>query len=646
MVIPLMAEDPDKKEEQKLEFTPEGETLGYISLDQARVLAMEHARDNQGFYGWRYSRRELVWEELSAEDSEDYYRIQLAYRPAGTFRGNPGTEQFIIDKIGEIRLRQRLQAPSKQGPPVLLLSTLGVIILGLIGVGAVFASGGFGGGGEEPSGIVSLPEATPVATTVNSSVRETPETPTSKPDSTEPSATVGTEGPIVTNPTTFELQPLESDAGLEYVPAEDSPGLEIFAVQSAAQSFTVASAGTITGVELLGIGRHADCQSQGDLNFRLLATVNGFPGVPSLYARALTPQEVAVGRSNLKIDCPEGSPVAAFQTLALELSTGADSTAPCFYGWNGDWPGEYQGGQAFTLTPYSTEWQPDSRDMGFRVFFEEFEARALPEPTRGSSLTATDVPPAPTNTPNAASGLEPNMARIEGNLLFNNQSITEFTPQPPIFQIRDRVAGQECEQSRVAWRALLVDSYNARTGEYATSDLPAGEYCLLTTIDAAEPFDALATLPGDYLSGSGHGTEISLAGGEVKELDLQFKRFLHLFGPVDNGRLPLNLLGTTERVFGSTLEVAWESFGEAVRYDVTIRTCDTVPCRNSLTVFRQSLQQSELQVELPPSELGETYWLNVVAFNAINQQISRFWTTHGSSRNDGLYFSVAQNDSG
>ena len=42
-----MAEDQGKKEE-KFDFTLEGEALGYISLDQARVLAMEHARDNRG----------------------------------------------------------------------------------------------------------------------------------------------------------------------------------------------------------------------------------------------------------------------------------------------------------------------------------------------------------------------------------------------------------------------------------------------------------------------------------------------------------------------------------------------------------------------------------------------------------------------
>jgi len=43
-----MAEE-DKEDEPKLEFDSAGQTLGYISLDQARVLAMEHARDNRAF---------------------------------------------------------------------------------------------------------------------------------------------------------------------------------------------------------------------------------------------------------------------------------------------------------------------------------------------------------------------------------------------------------------------------------------------------------------------------------------------------------------------------------------------------------------------------------------------------------------------
>lgn len=43
-----MADDPGSKEEEKFEFTPEGESLGYISLEQARVVAMQTARDEPG----------------------------------------------------------------------------------------------------------------------------------------------------------------------------------------------------------------------------------------------------------------------------------------------------------------------------------------------------------------------------------------------------------------------------------------------------------------------------------------------------------------------------------------------------------------------------------------------------------------------
>ena len=107
-----MDEDQGKKEEEKLDFTPEGEALVYISLDQARVRAIEHARDNREFYGPLYSQGELVWEVLSQEESEDYYDIRLSFRPAAGFGGQPGVEQFTIDKTGPITLRQILSQPT------------------------------------------------------------------------------------------------------------------------------------------------------------------------------------------------------------------------------------------------------------------------------------------------------------------------------------------------------------------------------------------------------------------------------------------------------------------------------------------------------------------------------------------------------
>ena len=100
----------DAKDDDKLEFTPEGETAGYISLDQARVPALQHARDNREFYG-RYAERELVWQVVGADETEDFYEVRLSYRPARAFRGRPGVEQFTIDKTGPIEFRQILNEP-------------------------------------------------------------------------------------------------------------------------------------------------------------------------------------------------------------------------------------------------------------------------------------------------------------------------------------------------------------------------------------------------------------------------------------------------------------------------------------------------------------------------------------------------------
>ena len=103
-----MAEEEETKED-KLDFTTTGE--GYIGLDQARVQAIEHARDNTDFYGPEYQGVRLVWEVVSTEETDDYYEIRLSFRPAGRYRGEPGIEQFIFDKTGDLRVRQLFDEP-------------------------------------------------------------------------------------------------------------------------------------------------------------------------------------------------------------------------------------------------------------------------------------------------------------------------------------------------------------------------------------------------------------------------------------------------------------------------------------------------------------------------------------------------------
>ena len=113
-----MTEDPGKQEEQKFDFTFTGEVPGYISLDQARVLAIQHARDNTDFYGARFSGITFVWEVISQEETEDFYEIRLSFRPAGRYRGEPGIEQFTINKLnGVVEIRQVLDEPVSEDLP-------------------------------------------------------------------------------------------------------------------------------------------------------------------------------------------------------------------------------------------------------------------------------------------------------------------------------------------------------------------------------------------------------------------------------------------------------------------------------------------------------------------------------------------------
>ena len=167
-----MAEEEKKKEEEKLELDSAGESLGYISLEQARVLAIQHARDNPGFYGRAYSRLTLVWEVINQEEGEEFYDFKLSFRPAGRFQGQPGVEQLIIGKTGNIELRQILDEPTGVAQPAgrrprqLLLGALGLVMLGTVAVIAVVAVGGLGrGDNSQPGAAASLPTATPIPAT-------------------------------------------------------------------------------------------------------------------------------------------------------------------------------------------------------------------------------------------------------------------------------------------------------------------------------------------------------------------------------------------------------------------------------------------------------------------------------------------------
>ena len=187
------------------------------------------------------------------------------------------------------------------------------------------------------------------------------------------------------------VDPLVSDAGLEYVPVRYSGGLEIFAGQRVAMSFTVPADGAITAVELVSLG-HQDCRADAALDFRLMATVEGYPGTPVFYFVSIPPEDVDLEQSNFRIDLPEAWPVGAYQTLALELSTNDDPTTGdnCYYAWDGESPGSYRGGQAFSSRDGGRTWLPDRKDLAFRIFFQPDSPAAIPAVTL-SALVRRDL---------------------------------------------------------------------------------------------------------------------------------------------------------------------------------------------------------------------------------------------------------------
>jgi len=157
-----MAQDQGKQEE-KIDFTAEGEVFGYISLDQAEVLAMRTARETPGAYGSAYVDVPMAFDVVESDETEDHYRITLSFRPQGEFRGKPGREQFFIEKEGAVAHRQVLSALRRRQRLPILPAAIGLVAAGgIAAVVAVFALSGSGDGSA-----ADTPEATlaPASTT-------------------------------------------------------------------------------------------------------------------------------------------------------------------------------------------------------------------------------------------------------------------------------------------------------------------------------------------------------------------------------------------------------------------------------------------------------------------------------------------------
>jgi len=107
--------------EKRDQFDSSGQVKGYISLDQAMLLARQRAREDAQLYRRRLGWEEIVWSELSSEQREDTYRVVLQFRrPARLVREEQtGEEEFVFDLTGKLEFRQVLAWPegAESAPP-------------------------------------------------------------------------------------------------------------------------------------------------------------------------------------------------------------------------------------------------------------------------------------------------------------------------------------------------------------------------------------------------------------------------------------------------------------------------------------------------------------------------------------------------
>jgi hypothetical protein len=196
-----MAEDQGK-EEEKFDFTGEGEAEDYVTLDQARFVAMQTAREEPGNYGPAWQTVPMVFEVVNAEETEDDYALTLAFRPEGEFTGAPGQEQFVFrNKVGEVAFRQVLSLPRRGRRFPVLPVAIGLVVVGVIAaVAVIFVVGGFGADGGMAA--VAAPTETPVATEASTLTSEpTAISPTDIPTSTPMATATPTPTPVPPVPT-------------------------------------------------------------------------------------------------------------------------------------------------------------------------------------------------------------------------------------------------------------------------------------------------------------------------------------------------------------------------------------------------------------------------------------------------------------
>lgn len=105
----------DEAKTDLFEFDEYGQEVRYVSIVQARIAVIKYAQVNHADYGPQYADLPLVWDLAKASSpDDDLYHILLHWKPAGDFQGTPGLDEFWVNKIGQLELRQVREWPNPE----------------------------------------------------------------------------------------------------------------------------------------------------------------------------------------------------------------------------------------------------------------------------------------------------------------------------------------------------------------------------------------------------------------------------------------------------------------------------------------------------------------------------------------------------
>lgn len=147
-------------------FDAYGEEIGgYVSLEQARVMAERDAIEHPELAGSLYRDGRLVFDVESEDEGEDYYYLVLSVQPVSKFKGKPGAVRYTIDKMGRIETRQVVREPTgkKRTLPVLF----GVVVPLTLVAGMAVAVFNFGVGAFGLPAKTNLQPVPPVASAIS-----------------------------------------------------------------------------------------------------------------------------------------------------------------------------------------------------------------------------------------------------------------------------------------------------------------------------------------------------------------------------------------------------------------------------------------------------------------------------------------------